>query len=159
MGRMQDTSTELYERDFVAWTRAQVRALRRLARSRPNEHLDFDHLIEEIGDLGKGERDTVRSHVRTIIEHCLKLQHSAAPDPRPGWIRTIGRTRTALEDKLSRSLRRDLRAQLPRLYFQSRRDTARELALFGEPEAAAELPESCPFRLDDLLRHDWYPSR
>jgi hypothetical protein len=156
---MQDTSAELYERDFVAWTRAQVRALRRLARSRPNEHLDFSHLIEEIDDLGKGERDTVRSHVRTIIEHCLKLQHSAAADPRAGWMSTVGRTRTALEDKLSRSLRRDLRAQLPRLYHQARRDAARELALFGEPEAAATLPESCPFRLDDLLRHDWYPSR
>jgi Domain of unknown function DUF29 len=72
---------------------------------------------------------------------------------------TIGPTRTALEDKLSRSLPRDLRAQLPRLYLQARRDTARELALFGEPEAAAALPESCPFSLDDLLSHDWYPSR
>jgi hypothetical protein len=159
IGRMQDTSTALYERDFVAWTRAQVRALRRLARSRPNEHLYFGHLIEEIGDLGKGGRDTVRSHVRTIIEHCLKLRHFAAADPRAGWMSTIGRTRTALEGKLSRSLRRDLRAQLPRLYLQAQRDAARELALFGEPEAAAALPESCPFRLDELLRHDWYPSR
>ena len=156
---MHDASAELYERDFVAWTRAQVRALRWLARSRPNERLDFDHLIEEIGDLGKSERDTARSHVRTIIEHCLKLRHSAATDPRLGWMSTIGRTRTALEDKLSRSLRRDLRAQLPRLYLQARRDTARELTLFGEPQSAALLPESCPFRLDELLSHDWYPSR
>ncbi len=151
---MHDASAELYERDFVAWTRAQVRALRRLAHSRPNERVDFDHLIEEIGDLEESERDTVRSHVRTIIEHCLKVQHSAVADPRAGWINTIGRTRTALEDKLLRSLRRDLRAQLPRLYLQARRDTARELALFGEPQAAASLPESCPFRVDELLRHD-----
>lgn len=152
------TATDLYDRDFVAWTRAQVAALRRLARSRPNEAIDFEHLIEEVADLGKSERDTVRSHVRTILEHCLKLGRSRATDPRPGWMSTIGRTRTALEDKLSPSLRRDLRARLPRLYAQARRDVARDLALFGEPEAAEMLPDTCPFGLDELLRHDWYPS-
>lgn len=150
-------AADLYERDFVAWTRQQVAALRRLARSRPNEPLDFEHLIEEVADLGKSERDTVRSHVRTVIEHCLKLRHSRATDPRPGWMSTIDRTRTALEDKLSPSLRRGLRAALPRLYAQARRDVARELARCGEPEAAAELPEACPFSLGQLLEHDWYP--
>lgn len=150
-------AADLYERDFVAWTRQQVAALRRLARSRPNEPLDFAHLIEEIADLGKSERDTVRSHVRTIIEHLLKLRHSRATEPRPGWMSTVGRTRTALEDKLSPSLRRDLRTRLPRLYAQARRDAGRDLILFGEPEAAAELPEACPFSLDQLLEHDWYP--
>jgi len=153
-------AADLYERDFVAWTRAQVSALRRLAESRPNEPaVDFPHLIEEIADLGKSERDAVRSHVRTIIEHCLKLRHSAANDPRAAWMSTIGRTRTALEDKLSPSLRRDLRVQLPRLYAQARRDAGRDLALFGEPDAAAALPDASPFSLDQLLRHDWYPSR
>lgn len=152
---MHDGSADLYDRDFVAWTRAQVAALRRLATLRGNEHLDFPHLIEEIADLGKSERDTVRSHLRTLIEHCLKLQHSAAEEPRPAWISTIGRTRAELEDKLSASLRRDLRTQLPRLYAQARRILARDLALFGEPEAAARLPEAC--RLDELLRDEWYP--
>jgi ABC-type hemin transport system ATPase subunit len=155
---MRDGSSDLYERDFLAWTRAQVAALRRLAAMRPNEQLDYPHLIEEIGDLGRSERDAVRSHVRTIIEHCLKLQHSAAAEPRPGWMSRIGRTRAELEDKLSASLRRDLRLQLPRLYAQARRNLARDLALFGEPEAAARLPETCPYRLDELLRDDWYPA-
>ena len=149
---------DLYERDFVAWTRAQVAALRRLRHARPNAPLDLEHLIEEVADLGKSERDTVRSHVRTIIERCLKLRYAPARDPRPGWISTIGRPRTALEDKLSPSLRRDLRAALPRLYAQARRDVARDLALFGEAEAAASLPEANPFSLDQVLRHDWYPS-
>lgn len=151
-------ATDLYERDFVAWTRAQVRALKHLARSRPNEPIDFPRLIEEIADLGRSERDTVRRHVRTIIEHCLKLQHSRTTEPRAGWMSAIGRTRTALEDKPSPSLRRDLRVQLSRLYAQARRDAARDFALFGEPEAATALPESCPYTLDQLLRHDWYPS-
>jgi hypothetical protein len=39
---------ELYERDFYAWTRNQAKALLRLAEARPNESLDFAHLIEEV---------------------------------------------------------------------------------------------------------------
>lgn len=142
----------------MAWTRAQVRALKHLARSRPNEPVDFPHLIEEIADLGKGERDAVRCRVRTIIEHLLVLEHSRARDPRAGWMSTIGRARTALEDKLSPSLRHDLRTQLSRLYAQARRGVARDFALFGEPEAAAALPEACPCSLEQILRHDWYPA-
>jgi Domain of unknown function DUF29 len=69
---------QLYDDDFPAWARQQARALRQLAGTRQNVGLDFAHLIEEVRDLGKSERDAVRSHVRTIIEHCLKLEHSRA---------------------------------------------------------------------------------
>jgi hypothetical protein len=72
---------ELYEDDFYAWTQNQAKALRRLAQARPNEAVDFAHLIDEVRDLGDAERDAVRSHVRTIIEHCLKLEHSASRRP------------------------------------------------------------------------------
>jgi hypothetical protein len=75
---------QLYEDDFPAWARQQARALRQLAGTRPDTEIDFAHLIEEVRDLGKSERDAVRSHLRTIIEHCLKLEHSSAHDPRAG---------------------------------------------------------------------------
>lgn len=150
-------AAELYERDFVAWTRQQAAALRRLTISRPNAPLDLVHLIEEVADLGKSERDTVRSHVRTIIEHCLKLQHARVVDLRAGWMSTIDRARTELEEKLSPSLRGDLRTALPRLYGQARRNVARDLARFGESEAATGLPEPNPFTLGQLLHDGWYP--
>jgi len=108
--------------------------------------------------LGKSERDAVRSALRRIIEHCLKLEHSPAQEPRAGWYDTIIRARTELEDKLTPSLRRSLPRQLPRLYAQAGRDTAASLRAHGEPDAAAALPETSPWRLADLLRHDWYPA-
>jgi hypothetical protein len=150
---------DLYERDFYAWTRRQARALRRLAETRPNVSLDLPHLIEEVEDLGKSERNAARSHLRTIIEHCLKLACSPASEPRAGWTLTIGRTRTAIEDRLTPTLRRGLRTNLSRLYDQARKDTALELRLFGEPEAADALPERCPWTLAELLREEWYPER
>jgi hypothetical protein len=150
---------DLYERDFYAWTRDQARALRRLAETRPNVSLDLPHLIEEVEGLGNSERDTVRSHLRTIIAHCLKLAYSPAVEPRAGWMSTVGRARDELEDKLTPTLRRHLRAGLPRLYGQARRTAGRDFRLFGEAEAASSLPERCPWTLAELLREDWYPQR
>jgi Domain of unknown function DUF29 len=148
---------QLYEEDFYAWTRNQAQALRRLAASRPNLALDFPHLIEEVADLGTSQRDAVRSQLRRIIEHCLKLEYSPAREPRAGWHETIIDARIVLEDKLTRTLRRGLQRRLPILYDQARRVVQGSLRLHGEAEAAA-LPGTCPYRLADLLHHDWHPA-
>jgi Domain of unknown function DUF29 len=79
-------------------------------------------------------------------------------DPRAGWHETIMRARTQLEDKLTPTLRRGLSQRLPRLYSQARRDTGVALRLYREPDAAEALPDECPYRLADLLRHDWHPA-
>lgn len=148
---------QLYEDDFYAWTRNQARALRHLAATRPDVALDFEHLIEEVADLGKSERFAVRSQLRRIMEHCLKLAWSPARAPRPGWHETIIDARTILEDKLSPTLRRDLRRRVPQLYDQARRNTEGALRAYGEHRTADALPTECPYRFADLLRHDWYP--
>ncbi len=149
---------QLYEEDFYAWTRDQAQALRRLAATRPNLALDLPRLIEEVADLGVSQRDAVRSQVRRIIEHCLKLEYSPARTPRTGWYETTIQARTEIEDKITPSIRRGLPKRLPRLWLQARRDTAAALRLHGAPEAADALPAECPYRLADLLRHDWYPA-
>ena len=149
---------QLYEEDFYAWTRDQARALRRLAATRPNLALDFPHLIEEVADLGIGQRDAVRSQLRRIIEHCLKLEYSRASEPRGGWYDSILDARTVLDDKLSPSLRRDLEDHLPRLWTQARTKADNGLRRFAEPDAADLLPADLPYALDDLLSEAWYPA-
>jgi Domain of unknown function DUF29 len=154
---MASRPEQLYEEDFYAWTRDQAQALRRLAATRPNIDLDLPHLIEEVADLGISQRDAVRSQVRRIIEHCLKLEYSPVQAPRAGWHETIIRARTEIEDKITPTIRRGLPRRLPRLWQQARRDAAASLRLYGEHAAADALPATCPYRLADLLRHDWYP--
>src|SRR5260370_33017588 len=56
-----------YDDDFYAWTQYQAEVLRSL-KTRDNR-FDREHVAEEIEDLGKSERDTVRSGVRRILEH------------------------------------------------------------------------------------------
>jgi hypothetical protein len=147
----------LYEEDFYRWTQHQARALRRLASIRMNEPLDIPHLAEEVRDLGKSERDAVRSQITRILEHALKLAFSPAQAPRAGWIETIDDARRELHFKLSPSLRRDAAARLPDLYAYARRRVARTLARHGEPEAEAALPEACPWKLAEILDEAWLP--
>lgn len=150
-------AAQLYEDDFYAWTREQVRALRQLAATRPDAALDVEHLIDEVADLGKSERDAVRSHARTILEHLLKLEHAASAAPRGGWKVSVTHARVSLQDKLTPSLQRDLVDQLPRLYAQARLQAVVGLEAHGEATAAAELPQTCPYRLDQVLAESWFP--
>jgi hypothetical protein len=151
----RDDAADLYERDFYGWTRAQVRALRRLAATRPNLELDLPHLIEEVGDLGKSERDAVRSQLRRILVHLLKLRFSPAREPRPGWVATVAEARADLADKLGPSLERHLRREIEVLYARALLQARRELEAYGEVEAARALPERCPWRFEELVEDVW----
>jgi Domain of unknown function DUF29 len=155
---MATKAAELYEEDFYAWTRDQAASLRRMAKDRWNGPLDLEHLAEEIEDVGSERRDAVRGRIRRIIEHCLKLEHSRARDPRSGWKDSIDDARAEIEDKVTPMMRGDVERELPRLYGRARYKAARGLREYGEPEDAARLPAENPYALDDVHRHAWYPA-
>ena len=144
-----------YDDDFFAWTQYQAEVLRTL-RTRDNR-FDREHLAEEIEDLGKSERNAARSQVRGILVHFLKLAHSPARDPGFDWMGSIIEARTALEDQLSPSLRRDIEETMPRLYAAARKQAALEVQKYGEHEVARGLPAECPYSIDQILAEDWYP--
>jgi Domain of unknown function DUF29 len=147
---------DLYEHDFFAWTQLQARELRRFARTRPNLPLDLKHLAEEVADLGKEQRNALRSWTVRIIEHLLLLEHSPAEAPRRGWIDEIVEFRDEIDARLTPTLRRDLARRLPRLYDRARRRLARKLELYGEATDVPPLPERSPYSLEQVLG-DWWP--
>lgn len=153
---MHGNSTELYERDFYAWTRQQAKELRRWATIRPDLDLDLPHLAEEIRDLGKEQRNALRSWTVRIIEHLLLLAHSPATEPRRHWAREIAGFRVEIEARITPTLRQDLARQRPFLYDRARRSLVSELDRFGESEIAGRLPEHCPYSLEQILG-DWWP--
>jgi hypothetical protein len=144
-----------YEDDFFAWTQHQAMVLRTMAVA--DNRFDRENLAEEIEDLGRSERDAVRSQIRRIIEHFLKRAYSPAEQPRFDWMASIVEARAALGDKISATLRRDAEAMLPKLYRDGRRLAELSLRAYGEDKAAEGLPQSCPYSLDDICREDWYP--
>src|ERR1700724_3978756 len=88
-----------YDDDFFAWTQHQAMVLRSMAVA--DNRFDRENVAEEIEDLGRSERDAVRSQIRRIIEHLLKLAYSPAQQPRFDWMHSIADARAALEDKMS----------------------------------------------------------
>ena len=93
---MTDLKT-LYDQDFVAWSEQQAAALRSAARTGTNQRLDWENLAEEIESLGRSEKRELRSQILRAIHHLLKLQHSAAADPRRGWFETVSQARREIE--------------------------------------------------------------
>ncbi len=148
---------ELYERDFYAWTRQQARALARLRGGAGNLGLDPAHLAEEIRDLGSEQRHAIESQLERLIEHLLKLEYSRLAEPRRVWARSVGGARREIERRLTPSLERAVARRLAKLYEHARRDARLALLDHPEPEAAAALPETCPYTLDQLLTDGWYP--
>lgn len=144
-----------YEDDFYAWTQHQAAVLRTMPLT--DNRFDREHVAEEIEDLGKSERDAVRSRIRRIIEHLLKLAHSPAEPPRSAWMETVDDAREALSDRMSPALRRDAEQSFDRLYAEGLRRAERALRRHGEAETADALPRTSPFSLDELCREDWYP--
>jgi hypothetical protein len=150
--RIKPVKKELYEEDFYAWTKAQAILLR----ARRFADLDLEHLIEEVDDLGEALKRSVRSRIRTIIEHLLKLEHSPAREPRGGWYDTVLTQRSDLLDELTTSIRHEVEPALPDLYHRARRNAATSLRKRGENAAADALPTICPYTLDQITG-DWLP--
>ena len=150
--RVKPRADDLYEQDLYAWFKAQAALLRagRFA------DLDLDHLIEEIEDVGGALKRSVRHRIRTIVEHLLKLEHSPATEPRPGWRATVRTQRVRLRDALTPTLRREVESELAHLYGDARGLADGALRDHGEHAAADALPETCPYSLDQIAS-DWLP--
>ncbi len=145
-----------YDDDFYAWTQYQAEVLRTL-RTRDNR-LDRENLVEEVESLGRSQRDAVGSQVERILLHFLKLAHSPAANPRLGWMDSIVEARSALNNQLSPSLRRDIEQRLPTLYAVARKRAALQLQMHGEAQATAPIPAECLYTIEQVLTDDWYPA-
>jgi hypothetical protein len=142
----------LYDQDFYVWTEVQAELLRQ----RRFDELDLPNLIEEVEGLGDSKKSAVLSNATVVIEHLLKLQHSPATDPRPGWMDLILGHRNRLEYELTPRLRQILQDELLRVYSVARRTADRRLRMHGENAAADDLPATCPYSVDQIIG-DWWP--
>lgn len=144
-----------YDDDFYAWTQHQAAVLREMPVA--DNRFDREHVAEEIEDLGNNVRSAMRSQVRRIVEHFLKLQYSPAREPRADWMASIVDARVILEDDLTATLRADVARELSRLYRAARKQADLGLQRYQEHAAAYSMPAECPYALEQILEDDWYP--
>jgi hypothetical protein len=149
----------LYERDFVLWTEQQATALRMAARTGTNQALDWENLAEEIESLGRSDRRELQSQIQRIIRHLLKLQFSAASDPRRGWRESVVDGRSQAELVLADSP--SLQPQLEQ-FVSAQTPTAVKRAIFdlgeyGEVDPATQRAlRQTQYSVDQVLG-DWFP--
>ena len=142
----------LYEQDALAWSEQQAALLRRLASGeRVNEAVDWDHLIDEVQDLGLSELRTCRSLLRQAVLHLLKLHLSPEALTDDHWRTEIAGFLTDARDRFAPSMRQ--RIDMDEIYRNAL------YGLFGNRTRTADrgrsdmqaLARHCPFALDDLL--------
>jgi hypothetical protein len=155
---MSTSLDDLYRNDYYAWSRQQAAELRRLRAERVNTRLDLDNLAEEVESLGRSDLRRVKSQLRRIMEHLLKLHYSPAAEPRDGWLQSILEARQDIDDYLTPAMRPEIEADLDRDYAKARARAALALDRQGEVEAAAALPVEPPYRLSELLDPEWWPT-
>ncbi len=130
-----------YDEDFVLWSKSQAEALRAASRGATNQPIDWENVAEEIESLGISQKAALRSQMRRIVHHLLKLEFSRAAEPRRGWIESVGDARSEIEDllELSPSLKSDLRNALPLAFRQGSRK-----AIFDLENTARLIRRSSP---------------
>jgi hypothetical protein len=148
MALIKNSSSDLYERDYYAWTRNQVQALR----ARRIDDVDWDNVAEEIEDLGKSEKRALRSQLARLIDHLLKIDHAPAKvrseNPR-GWQVSARHSRRAVAELLDEnpSLQSELNQIFARAYLDGRDQALGSLKL---PDSA--IPEAAPWSAEQVIR-------
>jgi hypothetical protein len=137
---------DLYDRDILTWSRHQAALLRRLARGERVNGVDWAHVVEEIDDVGLSELNTVRSYLRQMLVHLLKVQGWPNNQAVDHWRSEIGSFQADAAQRLVPSMRR--RINLTTLYDKARSQLDR-VKYDGVPAAA--WPDVCPMTLDELL--------
>ena len=94
----RNLSSSLYERDYVGWIDSTLEKLR----DHNYIYVDWENLIEEIADMGKSERRSLKSNLIILLVHLLKWQFQ--PLKRTGsWERSIIEHRRRIRDSLKDS--------------------------------------------------------
>ena len=153
---MSDTST-LYERDYSAWAKRQIELLsaRRFA------DLDIAHLVEELEDMGRSERNELEGRLTILLAHLLKWQFQYAELSErwkevkgDGWRSTIIEQRDRIAKRLQKSP--GLRAQMEPLVAEAYAD-AMDLARKESGLPSQGFPTTCPYTLEQILDEGFFP--
>lgn len=60
----------LYERDILSWSKYKADLLPRLARGERVNDVDWEHVVEEVEDVGLSQLNPGCSDLRLMLVHC-----------------------------------------------------------------------------------------
>ncbi len=142
-------SQTLYETDYLQWIETTVEKLQ----NQDYANVDWENLIEEIADMGKSERRSLKSNLIVILVHLLKWQ--SQPEMFIGsWEASIiehrRRVKEALDD--SPSLKSYLESVFAECYTQAVKQAKAETNLPVE-----SFPVMCPYDVREVTDDEFLP--
>jgi hypothetical protein len=145
----------LYEEDFYSWTQEQAAVLRRAAELRLNApgDADWEHLAEEVEDMGISLLRELYSRYTILVAHLLKWRYQ--PEARSSsWRGTINTQRRHIADLVWRNpgVKPKRQAELGRAY-----EGARELAADDSDLPLETFPKDNPFTLEEVEDRAFWP--
>lgn len=146
---LQASQKNLYDADFVRWIETTVDHLR----NQNYTSVDWANLIEEIEDMSRRERKSLKSNLIVTLLHLLKWQYQ--PKNRSGrWKGSIREHRRRIADDLkdSPSLSPYLQEIFTECYANAREQAADETGLPLE-----QFPLTSPYTLGQVLNSDYLP--
>jgi hypothetical protein len=136
----------LYERDILSWSEHQADLLRRLARGERVNDVDWEHVVEEIEDVGLSELRAVESCLDLMLVHLLKVHGWPNGTSASHWRAEIGSFQKSAARRFAPSMRQ--RIDVAKLYA----DALEQLdGVDYDGVVPRPWPVTCPFTLDDLL--------
>lgn len=153
---MADT---VYDRDLQLWIEQTISHLKH----REFEALDIEHLIEELIDLGKSDKNALKSNLMILLSHLLKLtvQKDVPAMMQGSWYSSVLEHRQRILNQLTDtpSLNSFLVEAVETAYPSSRKLAIKEgkLAQFGVvPPDESAYPQICPFSLEQILDEEFF---
>ena len=154
---MSDAS-ELYGRDYHAWANRQMDALSagRFA------DLDIAHLLEELGDMGRSERNELENRLVILLAHLLKWQFHYGRLPErwkefkgDSWRSTIVEQRDRIAKRLDKSpgLKSGLSGLIEEIYSDAAGLAAKETRI-----RISCSPSVCPYAQEQILDEEFFPA-
>jgi hypothetical protein len=143
---------DLYEQDYYLWIEETISLLE----NHQFSDLDLDNLIEEISDMGKSQRQSLKSYLTRLLEHLLKLVYwqSELEYNQRGWKNEIRNFRLQIKQIIEDSP--SLKPYLSEIFLPCYQNARKLfLDLSGMAENLVSLDPICT--IEQALNEDWLP--
>ncbi|MEH2455098.1 DUF29 domain-containing protein [Nostoc sp.] len=150
--RIQPSTQTLYDQDYYLWLRTTINQLR----TSQFLSVDLDNLIEELEDMGRSQKRTVKSLLIRLFEHLLKLTYWNVERERnqghwKGEIRTF---RREIKDELKDSP--SLKPYILEIFDQCYEDARTEAS--DRSQLSIDIFPLIPIgSLEQILDENWFP--
>ncbi|GFE68103.1 DUF29 domain-containing protein [Chroococcus sp. FPU101] len=146
------TSQTPYTQDFYLWLQTTIAQIKK----KSFESVDWEHLLEELEDLGNEQKHKLESRLLILLEHLLKLAYWSVEREynARNWKGTIIEQRKQIKKLLKNNP--SLKSYLTEVFEETYQD-ARDIVIVKTELASDIFPLQPAFTLEQVLDESWLP--